>query len=353
MRVEMMAAPTSAEAVEAAHVAGLLGERRDRDDQRQLGRAEEGERAAVAKPQHAAVEEHRRHALTTRNRATNSGSFSSALESLNSSSRLKAIPLVTKKNGIRNPYPTAVSFDSKTSSSCPRSASRVIDPGDEAPEQQVEAELGRQGDQPEYEHDRQPHRELAARLEGPLEERPASPCGAHGQDAGDHRERDEEDAGSAPHAADGRWRGPASPGGSARTRPPSRPRAGRGRSACGARRRRGGSGSACRSRSSPSPSRCRGRRRRCPALPGARRARRRARGRSPIPIAAEPQRLSLDPLEVDLVARRRRTASPGRDSRRTSWPGPASRCRRPAARRGSRGRSRPPRPESRPAGRPQ
>ena len=45
-------------------------------------------------------------------------------------------------------------------------------PGDEAAEQQVEAELGGQGDQTEDEHDRDPHCELAARLQRALELRP-------------------------------------------------------------------------------------------------------------------------------------------------------------------------------------
>ena len=53
------------------------------------------------------------------------------------------MPLVTKKNGIKKPKPTAVSFDSKTCSSWPFSASRGDHPGDEAAEQDVEAELAR------------------------------------------------------------------------------------------------------------------------------------------------------------------------------------------------------------------
>ena len=39
-----------------------------------------------------------------------------------SASRSNSSPLVMKKKGTKKPKPTAVSFDSKTSSSCPRSA---------------------------------------------------------------------------------------------------------------------------------------------------------------------------------------------------------------------------------------
>ncbi len=43
------------------------------------------------------------------------------------------IPLTTKKNGTKKPKPTAVSFDSKTCSSCPCSASRTIIPATKPP----------------------------------------------------------------------------------------------------------------------------------------------------------------------------------------------------------------------------
>jgi hypothetical protein len=62
----------------------------------------------------------------------NSGSFASA-EAVPSAARSKFMPLVTKKNGIRKPKPTAVSFDSKISSSCPRSALRTIMPATNPP----------------------------------------------------------------------------------------------------------------------------------------------------------------------------------------------------------------------------
>ena len=50
-----------------------------------------------------------------------------------SASRSKFIPLVTKKNGIRKPKPTAVSLDSSTSTSLPRRASRVTIPATKPP----------------------------------------------------------------------------------------------------------------------------------------------------------------------------------------------------------------------------
>ena len=43
------------------------------------------------------------------------------------------MPLVTKKNGIRKPKPTAVSFDSNTSTSCPFKATLVIRPATNPP----------------------------------------------------------------------------------------------------------------------------------------------------------------------------------------------------------------------------
>ena len=43
------------------------------------------------------------------------------------------MPLVTKKNGIKNPKPTAVSFDSSTVTSRPLSASRVTIPATNPP----------------------------------------------------------------------------------------------------------------------------------------------------------------------------------------------------------------------------
>ena len=43
------------------------------------------------------------------------------------------MPLVTKKKGTKKPNPTAVSFDSKTCSSWPFSATRVIIPATKPP----------------------------------------------------------------------------------------------------------------------------------------------------------------------------------------------------------------------------
>jgi hypothetical protein len=50
-----------------------------------------------------------------------------------SASRLNAIPLVMKKNGISRPYPTAFSLESKTLTSRPRRAIRVIIPATNPP----------------------------------------------------------------------------------------------------------------------------------------------------------------------------------------------------------------------------
>ena len=101
------------------------------------------------------------------------------------------MPLVTKKKGTKKPKPTAVSFDSKTCSSCPFSARRDDHPGDEAAEQDVEAELAGEQDEAEDEDDGDPHRQLAARLEGPFQRRPAAPGVAHRDQREDQRQGDE------------------------------------------------------------------------------------------------------------------------------------------------------------------
>ena len=101
------------------------------------------------------------------------------------------MPLVTKKNGIRKPKPTAVSFDSNDSQLVAAQRRADDHPGDEAAEQDVEAELGGQQDEAEDEHGRDPHGELAARLEGPLERRPAAPGEADRGQRQDQREGDE------------------------------------------------------------------------------------------------------------------------------------------------------------------
>ena len=101
------------------------------------------------------------------------------------------MPLVTKKKGTKKPNPTAVSFDSKTCSSCPCSASAGDHPGDEAAEQDVEAELAGEQDEAEDEDDGDPHRQLAARLEGPFQRRPAAPGAAHRDQREDQRQGDE------------------------------------------------------------------------------------------------------------------------------------------------------------------
>ena len=86
---------------------------------------------------------------------------------------------MTKKNGIRNPKPTAVSLDSNFSASWPAQRGADDHPGDEAAEQQVEPELGGEGHEREDQQHREPHRELAARLERALEVRPAPPSEPH------------------------------------------------------------------------------------------------------------------------------------------------------------------------------
>jgi hypothetical protein len=64
-------------------------------------------------------------------------------------------------------------------------------PGDEAAEQNVEAELAGEQDEAEDEDDGDPHRQLAARLEGPLQRRPAAPGVAHRAEREDQGEGDE------------------------------------------------------------------------------------------------------------------------------------------------------------------
>ena len=95
------------------------GDRRDRDDQRQLRwprrrRAPRGRGA-----EHAAVEQQRRGPADDQEEADEQRHLQQRAGSP-SASRSKFIPLVTKKNGIRKPKPTAVSFDSRTSTSRPR-----------------------------------------------------------------------------------------------------------------------------------------------------------------------------------------------------------------------------------------
>ena len=103
------------------------------------------------------------------------------------------IPLATKKNGTKKPKPTAVSFDSKTCSSCPLQRQAHDHPGDEAPEQQVEAELRGEEDEAEDQHHGHPHRELAARLEGLLQRGQPRQAQRIEPSASDQRQRDEGD----------------------------------------------------------------------------------------------------------------------------------------------------------------
>ena len=96
------------------------------------------------------------------------------------------MPLVTKKKGTKKPKPTAVSFDSKIVQLVALQRQPRDHPGDEAAEQDVEAELAGEQDEAEDEDDGDPHRQLAARLEGPFQRRPAAPGEAHR----DQRERE-------------------------------------------------------------------------------------------------------------------------------------------------------------------
>ena len=124
----------------------------------------------------------------------------------------------------------AVSFDSKTVDLAPVQRQARDDPGDEAAQQQVEAELAGQRDQPEDEHDGDPHRELAARLERSLEQRPARASERTETSASEHGEGDE---GEQDHRLVSGWVGREEQrdrAGSARTRRPRRRRAGRCRS---------------------------------------------------------------------------------------------------------------------------
>ena len=102
------------------------------------------------------------------------------------------MPLETKKNGIRKPNPTAVSFDSNCCELAPAERRADDHPGEEPAEQDVEPELAGEQDEPEDEHHRDPHSELARRLDRPLERLHAAPGPAHraeGEDEGQDHER--------------------------------------------------------------------------------------------------------------------------------------------------------------------
>ncbi len=103
------------------------------------------------------------------------------------------MPLVMKKNGIRKPYPIAVSFESRTATSWPCSGESRDQAGDEAAEQQVEPEVGGERDEAEDEDHGEADGELAARFDRTLQQRPSLPSRAHGEEAGDDGERDEDD----------------------------------------------------------------------------------------------------------------------------------------------------------------
>ena len=122
-----------------------------------------------------------------------SHSFTTPEALANSASTSSRMPLTTKKNGMKTPNATAVSFESNAG------ISRVLQdlPRDQArrepAEQQVEAEVGREQREREHEHDDPAHRELRALLERPLEQRDGPARRAHREHRDAHRQRDEGD----------------------------------------------------------------------------------------------------------------------------------------------------------------
>ena len=177
--------------------------------------------------QHAAVEQHRRRAAHDEEQHEEDRRACTTPDTLaNSASTSSRIPLTTKKNGMKTPNATAVSFESNTGISRVWSTWRVIRPGGEPAEQQVEAEVGGEQREREHEHDDPAHGELRARLERALEQRHRARRRAHGEHRDADRERDEARSGSARCASRSRSRGRASAAGSARTRRPRRRRAG-------------------------------------------------------------------------------------------------------------------------------
>ena len=79
-------------------------DRRDRDDERQLGRAEERRAPRGRAVEHAAVEQQRGHAAHEQEQREEQRQLQRAPPGLvTSASRSKAMPLATKKNGIRKP----------------------------------------------------------------------------------------------------------------------------------------------------------------------------------------------------------------------------------------------------------
>ena len=93
------------------------------------------------------------------------------------------MPLTTKKNGMKKPYPTAVSFDSNTWTSRPFSAIRAITPATNPPSSRSRPSDDGQRAEREDGDDRDPDRQLTTGLERALEQLPAAPDSTHG----DHR----------------------------------------------------------------------------------------------------------------------------------------------------------------------
>ena len=106
----------------------------DRHDQRQLRRREQRQRHAILpEREHAPVEEHRRRAADDEEEHEEDRHLRDAPTLANSASTSRRMPLTTKKNGMKKPNATAVSFESKSGTSRARRACRVIRPAANPP----------------------------------------------------------------------------------------------------------------------------------------------------------------------------------------------------------------------------
>ena len=88
---------------------------RDRDDERQLRRGQERERLPLAPERTSRYSSIAGSPRTSRKSARKTGSSISARVLATSASRSSVMPLVTKKNGISRPKPTASSLGSNSS----------------------------------------------------------------------------------------------------------------------------------------------------------------------------------------------------------------------------------------------
>ena len=207
MRVERIAAPTSPAAVELRISPARGREARDRDDERKLGGAEEGQRGALPKVEHAPVEEHRGSAPDDEEE----GEEEAELKQRGGGAErieVEGEPALDEEERDQEPEADGGQLRLELLQLAPAKCRAGNHPGDEAAEEDVQPELGGEGEEAEDEQDRDPDRELVARLDGPLERPEAPPDEPHRSQRQREGESDEGDQDQRPPRS-GAWsRGP-------------------------------------------------------------------------------------------------------------------------------------------------